>query len=120
MKGVKILELTKDEIIVANNFLRKRSLVCSGNGKPVGRVVIDLLNDNMSSEDFNEIILTKLCYENKHKLITMLSQRRYNRFNPSKQLKFKKKIADKFMVEKGEKDNNKFLEELLEFWIKNK
>ncbi len=114
------MELSKDEIIVANNFLRKRSMVCSGNGKPVGRVVIDLLNDNMSSEDFNEIILSKLCYENKHKLISMLSQKRYSKWNPTKQIKFKKKIADKFSVEKGEKTNDVFLEELLEFWLKNK
>ena len=113
------MELSKDEIVIANDFLRKKALVCSGNGKPIKRELIDLLNDNMSSDDFNKIILSRLCYENKHKLISMLSQKRYNKFNPSKQLKFKKDIATEFALLKGTKSTNDFLKELLELY-KNK
>lgn len=114
------MEFTKEEIVKSNDFLRKKSMACSNAGKPINKEVLDLLDDNMSSDDFNQIILTKLCYENKHKLVMMISQKRYNQSNPSKQLKFKKKISDKFLLSKGDKQTNEFLEEVIDFYNKYK
>ncbi len=113
------MDFSKEEIVKANDFLRKRSLVCANSGTPVDRNIIELLDDKMSSEKFNEVIMPKLDYENKHKLIQSLSQARYNKFNPSRQIKFKKEVADKFTSLRGEKSNNDFILELLELYEKN-
>ena len=113
------MDFSKDEIVKANNFLRKRSLICANSGTPVDRNIIELLSDKMNSDEFNSTIMTKLDYENKHKLIQSLSQARYNKYNPTKQIKFKKEVADKFAEFRGSKSNNDFILELLEMYEKN-
>jgi len=112
------MDLERDEIVSANDFLKKRSLICANSGTPVDKNIIDLLDDNMNSDKFNDVVISKLDYENKHKLIQKLSQARYNKYNPTKQIKFKKDIADKFALAKGEKKNDDFILELLELYKK--
>ena len=100
------MELTKEEIQLSNAYLKRR--------KSISKEIISKLNDNMDSDDFNIIIITALSYEEKHKLNLMLSQKRYLKSNPIKQIKFKKENAERFIKLKQTRNSDTFLEELLD------
>ena len=113
------MKLTKEEIIKANDYLRKKGLGCSSDKSNICKKLLGKLDDDMTSEDFFKYIVPNLNYEIKHKLGVSIAQSRYRKKYPTKQVKFKKNIADEFKIAKKSKTNDEFLKELLELYSKN-
>lgn len=105
---------TNEELVKAIRYLNKKSMSCNPTSNPPSKEVKKLLHQDITIEEFNEEIVSKLDFENKYKLNSMLRQNRYNKENPKKSIKIKQEIANRFDEMRAEKSIDEFMSDLLE------
>jgi len=104
------MELTQEEIVKANTILKRKALSCNPNATSIDKHIIKALDDNMTSEQFENDVLNKLDYENKFKLKSSLRQAKYAKENPTKNIKLKEETALKL---KEQKPSNMTIDEYI-------
>ena len=112
-----------NEVIIANDYLRKRTNSCALNDKlskedkERANKIYNLLNDNMDYETFNKTIIPELCELTKIKLGQFIANKRYKDKFPKKSVQIDldtNKIIDD---NKGDLTKEQFIRVAIEYYL---